>query len=236
MPITLVQTVGVVGSTTSPTTAAISVPANGNLLCAITGATWSGSGGQPVVSSITGGGGTWVNAATAGSTNRHCEIWYAPNVQSGGTLVTVNWTGSANTQQKTKITEWSGLATSLPLDQAVASSADQGPTTSATTVSVTTLQAVEVVIAGCQLDDTSGHSAGPTNGFTEMTGGEASGGDELFCAYQIVSSVGTYSTGWTIPVAVRNVSVVASFMAPVSVTYGLQTPTFPQPALIIQTW
>jgi hypothetical protein len=114
-----------------------------NLLVAIIATRGTATGN---VTGITQTGATWVKgpeAVNAGGVTE--EIWYAANVSAAGTTVTVNL--AASNTCAVHIAEYSGIATSTPLDKsatntgAYAAAPDTG-TTAATT------QADELWVAG----------------------------------------------------------------------------------------
>ena len=72
----------------------------------------------------------WVKATSicrGGSTNGPAQIWYYLNVSAGITSVTFN-TGSSGANSIAQLSEWSGVATSSPLDQTGTASNTNGNT------------------------------------------------------------------------------------------------------------
>lgn len=176
------------GSTTSLAVTMGSTPTNGNFMVAII-ATNGGTTGR--VSSIAQTGATWVKAVDVASASCTVDIWYAENISSAGTGVTINYVASL--LNNAIVLEYSGIATSSSLD-VTASNTGTYPGTADSGTTATTAQANELWIAG--LDDVqfpSGTWNAPSNSFTEIV--EAANiflnlvGEE-----KIVSATGTANT------------------------------------------
>lgn len=124
------------------------------------------------------------------------EIWYGVvSGGSSGTSVTVTYGTGALTDAT--ISEWSGLDAS-PVDGTC--TANGGTSANPTTGNYTSANAADVLIAwvGGQAATT---PTTPTNSFNQIAAGSGgSGGNTHYGAasYRIVSSTGTYSTGWTV--------------------------------------
>jgi hypothetical protein len=175
--------------------------------------------GATDISSVTGGGVTWVFAskATAGQ-NRDHEIWYGCNASgSGTTTITVTLLGNlgGGNGASGNVSEWSGIAASSCLDQ---TASNNGSSTSPTTgITPATSQANELLIGGMHSDDDA--ASAPSNGFSALNFvTTASGG--TYSGYRVVSSIGTYSTGWT-TIDVKWAASIATFRA-AGGTGGLQ--------------
>ncbi len=175
--------------------------------------------GASDISSVTGGGVTWAFASKAGAAqNRDHEIWYGCNASGSGTT-TITVTLGANlgvgNGASGNVSEWSGIAASSCLDQTASNS---GNSTSPTTgMTPATSQANELLIGGMHSDDAA--ASAPSNGFSALTFvGTAVGG--TYSGYRVVSSIGTYSTGWT-TTANRWAANIATFRA-AGGTGGLQ--------------
>ena len=100
------------GNSSSFVVSMSSTPINGNTLVAIIATRNTASG---TVSSISQSGATWTRATQATNTNgTTTEIWYAPNVSSVGTTITIN---QASCRSAAVVIEYSNIALSSPLDQ-----------------------------------------------------------------------------------------------------------------------
>jgi autotransporter-associated beta strand protein len=101
------------------------------------------------VTSITQTGvpnGTWVRAAQSNISIMTTEIWYAPNLPAGaGTAITIN---QLSVRSGAVVMEYSGIASSSPLDQ-IPSAVSSGNSTAAVTgITAATTQSSELWIGG----------------------------------------------------------------------------------------
>jgi hypothetical protein len=134
-------------SNTGGTSIAVSFPnatTAGNLI--IVSAAWLNGG----TASVSDGHNPYVTAAGPPASGMMSQIWYAANIASGATTVTVTFSGSFN--NLVNIFEYSGLAATSPLD---ATSSNTGTSSSLDSGSATTTQANELIFgtgyATCQL-------------------------------------------------------------------------------------
>src|SRR5712691_260186 len=217
--ITLVQqgTTGlsICGGHTSLT---VTLPANvtaGNALVVFV--SWNN---QRNLTSVTGGGvTTWAQAVARLPVDPQSAIWYGLNSSGGTNTVTVNWDSDPNSCGMS-VAEFSGLFTSAALDVTATAT---GSSTTITTGTLTTTNANDLLVAmGVQSSATAG---APTNGFTALTGVSASFNQEE--AYNIVSSTGSYSTGWSLSGSSSWPSLIAAFKAPIPSTTTIGDGTNP---------
>lgn len=117
-------------------------------------------------------------------------IYYRPNIalaSAGTNTVTVTWS-FAQGFPIVIMEEWSGIATSSPLD-ATGSAATTGSTGNGS-VSVTTTNTNDVIVTGFS-NFSNGWTGAPGTGFTIAYDDTASSGN--LCDYKVVSSTGTYT-------------------------------------------
>lgn len=181
----------------------------GNLLVLL----YARSGGLATgqVTSITdASGNTWTvgtRGAVSGGTNTRLEAWYCANAAST-TRITVN---SGTSQVNSwSVLEFSGVATTTPLDVA---SGDNSATASSTTVatpSITTANASDLLIAAAHFPQTT--TTAPS-GWTALTDYDYSTTGSGRGAYQVVSATGTYSASWTAGSAVAAGVLTLAFKA-----------------------
>ena len=160
------------------------------------------------VSSVTSSGCTWSSAIASSSGNSRVEIWYCPNNSGGVTSVTFTMSGSE--RWIARVSEWSGVATTSPLN---AQNATAGAFGTSTTASVTAVGSGSLVIATSGWNWSSTTSAGPTNSFTTIGTNIHNGTVQrsLIGAYKVGVAAGAQSTGWTISGDVDWGAVAASF-------------------------
>jgi hypothetical protein len=186
-------------------------PTNGNTMIAVIGTRGTTANR---VSSITQTGATWVQASTATNANGvTVEIWYANNVTSAGTGVTVNL--AATLKASAVIAEYSGLLTSGVLNQTANNTGNS--TSPSTGTTGTTSQADQLWIGGMANINTSTYSA-ETNSFTELaesasTGGAATTRNNTVLEERIVSATGTASTAATLSATQQWAGAIATFNA-----------------------
>ena len=179
--------------------------------CALTGPDSSGDklfllyGGNPVgnnITGITGCAATWTLAIRS-SNNRDASVWYCSNATGGDTTFTATTSGTCGNCY-TSISRWTGLSGTL--DQTAPSN---GTAAIIATGSITTTSANEVIFAVLRDANAGVLVSGPTNSFTPLNNSDSNDGAEF--AYRIVSSTGTYSTGWTIAGVAVYDTAIASF-------------------------
>jgi glyoxylate utilization-related uncharacterized protein len=165
------------------------------------------------VSSVSGGGvATWtkVTEQNGSAGDGEAEIWYGLVTTSGSTSVSV--TMSANTNvQLANVSEWSGIASSAPVD---ASTSSAGTATSFTAGPITTTQPGDLVISGAWAVHTGFTSPqnSTTSGYTMLK--QTTGGGSYYRgwdAYQIDSSTGAISAGWTAPASGFYATAIVAF-------------------------
>ncbi len=192
----------------------VTVPAaaNGNTLIAVI-ATRGTSANR--VSSITQTGATWTRASqtnnTSGSTT---EIWYAPNVASAGTTVTINL--AASLRAAAVVMEYQGVLSVSPVDQTAGNS---GSGTSATTgTTVATTQQNELWIGGVGLVSSTISLSGIQNSFTAVTNAAstsstAGNNARVYALERIVTATGAASSGGTVSSSSSWSGTIATFKA-----------------------
>jgi hypothetical protein len=160
------------------------------------------------VSSVTSSGCTWSSAIASSSGNSRAEIWYCPNNGGGVTSITVTMSGSE--RWIARVSEWSGVATTTPLN---AQNATAGAFGSAPSGSVTSVGSGSLVLATSGWNWSSTTSAGPTNSFTVLGTNinNATIQRSLVGAYKVGVAAGAQSTAWTISADVDWGVVAAAF-------------------------
>jgi outer membrane protein assembly factor BamB len=162
-------------------------PAGGNTLVL-----YSGVAGAATVSTVSGGGVTWLNG-TAVAPNSGCtEIWYGLNSSGSGTTITITYTQTDNLVAR--VAEFSGILASGALDvKAGCGSTSASP---ATMPSLTTTNANDLILSvyGTSGGNTYGAS---TNSFSDFPTVTATN-DTVGFSYKIVSSTGTYTSSRTV--------------------------------------
>lgn len=203
------QAVGV-GTTGSATATLGSGVTSGNLLVACIGFDTSVS----AVSSVTGGNVTWSQVAIAQpikpAGNGGVAIWQGINSSGGGTSIVVTVNASDNVNFN--VSEWSGIATSSPLDGSAVTATLTTGSTSPATGNYTSTNANDLIIANCGFHDAATMSTRPGSPWTSLTDGGTVGigtGE----SYQIVSSTGTYSATWTISTSTYWGAIICGFKA-----------------------
>ncbi len=168
-----------------------------------------GTSSAGLINTVSGGGATWdvhyvaSNGVPGGIA---CEIWVGRNTSgaAGTSVIVVTYT--AATVAALNLTEWSGVATTSPLDQA---NTNTGSGTSMTPGSITTA-ATDLVIAAYGV-----HSAITTPGapWTALTGGApASGTQDMAAVYQ-TAGTGTMNPAATCATTGLWASVIVSLIA-----------------------
>jgi hypothetical protein len=166
------------------------------------------------VSSVSGGGvTTWtkVTEQNGASGDGEAEIWYG-QVTSSASSVTVTLSGSTN-WQLANVSEWSGLASSNPVD---ASTGGTGTATSFTAGPITTTVVGDLVISDAW---TSFNSPGFTSPQNSTTSGDTAlnettaGGSyyRAWGAFQVDATTGSISAGWTGPGSGLYATAIAAF-------------------------
>lgn len=221
MAIAFVQKGHNYGTTQNRTISFGSNVATGSLIFVLVGR-YSGS----PVTGITGGtGNTFARIGTetqyAGDSSLCADLWYAFNVNGGFTQLTV---AAAAAQNSTIwIAEFSGIATTSPLDQAVVANTSTAATTFNSGNTGTTAQADELVIGATvpNIGDAS-HTISAGSGFSNAEI-ESNGNDYIAGAIEskIVSSTGAYNATFTVNSAVGYICRCVTFKAGTAVPASL---------------
>ena len=157
------------------------------------------SSNSAIVSSVSGGGVTWVKATSTGTTaNGDAEVWYGLDSSgtSGSTAITVTLNHSTNVQIA-NVSEWSGVATTGALDK---TNNANNTTASISAGSVTPTVSGELIISDAYLLNGNATQPTPTNGFTSLTQMPGGGGNYRgYAAYLVDGSTSSTSTTWTEP-------------------------------------
>jgi YD repeat-containing protein len=148
----------------------------------------------PKVSTVTGGGVTWVRGANGGTNAAgDDEVWYGVNSTGGSGTTTITATMTAGTDTLAAyVAEYSGVATTSPLDTSGTNSGT-GPT--ATSPSLTTTTAGDLVVETTNLFN----SVVTQPGLPWITvNGPSTSGTSFFdpIATQIDPTAGAISTSW----------------------------------------
>ena len=157
------------------------------------------------ISSVTGGGVTWVRAAHS-NTHAIADVWYGPNSSGSGTTVTVATT--SNTNLYATVTEWSGM-TAVAIQDGSGGS-NNGASATLITATLTTANANDLIIGTAV--NTAGFTAssGPTNSFIALN---TPGGTVQYNAYRVGPVAGNYSTSWTTSGSAFWDTAIAAFKA-----------------------
>jgi hypothetical protein len=143
------------------------------------------------ISSVSSTGATWSKLGSS-TTNRDAEIWCATLSGTPGTAVSINLTSYTSSSYGV-VAELAGVTCSqIGSAQTTTSSSNA----TITTGSITTTGAALILAVDFNGDNPT-LSSGPTNSFTAFSKAAA----QTNAAYLVVSTAGTYSTGWTISAA-----------------------------------
>lgn len=161
---------------------------------------------------------TWVADKTQTLTSqRQAQVWRAYNVAGGATTITFQANAGQFPDSAVIIDEWSGLQTSLALDQIGGANTSAGTTYTASFAGATT-QADEVLIGALACDS----NAPSFTGDASWTGLLTQAGFDLFTSvtrqYRIVSATGSYSWTLTNGASRQASQALASYKAVVTAT------------------
>lgn len=147
------------------------------------------------VSSITQTNVAWTRKFAVNGNQTRMELWLGIVSASPSTSVTIN-VNASDQFIVCKYSEWSGLGTSLV---GVAVTSLGGTSNTVVTGNKTTTYANVLLLANLTSPNDS-YSTGPTNSFTQYASSGAPIGVVPMTegGYRIVTSTGTYSTGWTV--------------------------------------
>ena len=211
-PIALVeQAVSTGGASQTTQTVPLGGTTVGDTLVLLVGDDHSNSA---TVSGVSGGGvSTWtkVTENSGASGDGEAEIWYG-QVTSVGNTVTVTVSGSTN-WQLANVSEWSGIASSSPVDGSTSSAATA---TSFTSGPISTSLAGDLVISDAWTSfNTPGFTSpqnSTTSGYTALNQTMAGGSYyRAWGAYQVDGSTGSISAGWTGPGSGFYATAIAAF-------------------------
>ena len=188
-----------------------SAPASGNTLIAVIGTRGSSTGR---VTSITQTGVTWSRAAEAANANSSTiEIWYAPASAGAGTVVTIN---QASLRSAAVVMEYSGVLTTVPVDQ-IASATGLGTATATGTTPTTTL-GNELWIGGISYTNSGATLGTPLNSFNSVASAQSASGfgmlnAKVYALEKMVSATGAASSGGTVSTIQYWSGAIATFKA-----------------------
>ena len=211
------------GNSSSFVVSMSSTPINGNTLVAIIATRNTASG---TVSSISQSGATWTRATQATNTNgTTTEIWYAPNVSSAGTTITIN---QASCRSAAVVIEYSNIALSSPLDQTASTT---GNSATASTGTIIPTYGANLSIGGIGLERSDYSLGTATNSFTTVantasTNSSPTNNAKVYALEKLVSATGTSSSGGTISTASQWSGAIATFKEKInSVSVASSSPT-----------
>lgn len=167
------------------------------------------------VTSISQTGATWVRAVQAtNALGSQGEIWYAENIASASTSITVNL--AASLAAGCVVAEYSGIAIASTLDKTASSTGSGPPASTGTTA--TTAQAQELWLGGLTINAGTTFIGSLSNSFTQV-GLVSSGLCRVEMAEKIVSATGTANTTDDIELSAEGepwAGAIATFKAPVT--------------------
>jgi RHS repeat-associated protein len=145
------------------------------------------------VSSISGGGvGTWhLGKASSTTTVGDEEIWYGYANTGGAAAITVNMS-AGTTQVGTEAIEYTGVASSSPLD---VSGSASGSSSTVNTPSLTTTAPGDLIVDAANAYDNI--SASPASPWVDYVGPTYGGSPWTPITTRIAATTGAYSTSWT---------------------------------------
>lgn len=217
MAISRVQAVSVVNTTGTITNITISATGTGNLLVVTIIGGPGGQGISSITDNATGGSNTYIQTPSGyvNDGSHVADTWYAKNINSGATTVTVTIgtsTGSGNCV--IGVTEYSGADTSAPLETSAHTSSTGSPVGPA----LTTASTGSVLIAICEATSTG--TTGVSSPWTSTTVSIP------FTADYLPGASGTYTANFTPTSSQAYVSSGASFLPPSSTNPTVNTTTF----------
>lgn len=196
---------------------------SGSLLVATV--SWYSAGGETITGAADGKSQTWVKAGSTRTVssvggNWSVEVWYFANAAAtsgaGERTVTATFSAATATYRGIAIGEYSGIATSSPLDQTTGKAqVDVGTTTDATTSDpVTTTANNELIYSGSLVAQISGAQAGGTS-FTRRTSATDGAFSYLATEDRNLASAGSVAGTWTAAGAGDDAAtIVATFKEP----------------------
>ena len=168
----------------------------------------------------------WVRAANAGRANVEAEIWYYANNPGG--ITSASFSNSGATATAGQLSEWSGVATSSPLDRTGTKTTTLGTSVAPATSAATTVAGELAVTAAAQfIAVASTPTFTPGAGWTNLGNSGATSSSHQYTAdYRTAVATGTVSETITSSAAGSWAAVVATFK-PVTCTSGNLTVTSP---------
>ncbi len=164
-----------------------------------------GSSSSQTISSVSCTGCTWVQAISCTQT-RVVEVYYALNVPTGTTSVTV--TLNSIDDWWFNVSEWSWLPSSgTVIDNSQTGCSSGTSSATQTSASVTTTNRNDLIIFADRA--TENYSSGPTNGFVAMS---ESASPQMLSAYYRPGAIGTFSSSFTTSSAAIYVTAIVAFL------------------------
>lgn len=207
MPIANVQFGSVVQATGTAITATLSSSTAGNLLVV----TIAASGANETYTFPA----SWQQAVTVSNANRTSDIWYLPN--NVGSITSVAITAGTSSTLRCQCTEWSGVATSTPLDATGTGTSNVDTTSLTATTSGNVTQSGELGITsfGQRLAAAGTESTTPGSGWTSAGNNDSTSSASHFASDYIIgpSSGSTLSETETVGTACQYAGVIATFLA-----------------------
>jgi len=198
------------GSAATSFTVTVTAPTSGNTLIAVIS---TRSTSANAVSSISQTGATWSRvASTTGTAGTTTEIWYAPNVSSAGTTVTVNL--GASLFAAAVVAEYSGVLSASPVDVTNTSTGNSASAVTGTTG--TTAQGNELWIGGIGLVNSTYTLTSILNSFASVanvasTNVTAGNNALVYALEKIVTTTGTANSGGTVSTSSLWSGAIATF-------------------------
>ena len=182
------QVTGTIAAASNTTTLTLTAPTNGNTLVLVITALGTEAA---TISTVVETNVTWTLDQSSSNTNAKVFSYRVTVAASASTSLVVTLSGNATVAWHLEVSEWSGIATSSPLD-VNGTNAGTSSVVASGTISPTAGLNELIIVAGRNAGSNAG-LAGPTNSFTFLTTPNAS----TQIAYLVVASTtGTYSTGW----------------------------------------
>jgi hypothetical protein len=128
-------------------------------------------------------------------TDFYLEVWSCPNATGGDTTVTVTMSGGPPDQMRIVLDEYSGVATSSPVDGTPVG--DTGfPTSCADAGNITTTTANALIhVAGAADGNDDADTFTPGTGYTiHILGPDPNGSDKTMTQHRVATTAGTYNT------------------------------------------
>jgi hypothetical protein len=195
---------------------AITAPARGNFLALSSVVVDYNNAGTPTITSITDNGSpasVWAKAIgpVLGGLHASGGIWYAANVAGAPTTITLTISpgGSSAPDQISRVDEYSGIATSTPLDQATGREVDGVTAVSPGTTGATTVdQELAIAVYG---DNNQGASISSPSGWSERRNSSSLGHRAGEVAIDKAVPTGTQSATFTSNYGTYALAMIATF-------------------------